>query len=296
MLEETVLGSRSGMGQPAGAEACGWHAMTAGPIQVPGCLSSLPSPPEHPSPKTMKHRAASALALALAAALLLGAAGPAAQAAPVNPSQPRLALLFNASVGTACAGRCSLRAVATACGTSSAAVAAAGETSADLLRGWNSLSLDWPAAPALTATVAVDCWDPACTAQPSRFVAWRGAECGGNASAAPPTLPARPLPGLASGSADRVFILGGSQPALVISYSAPQAQPTAATASPTAPNGTAERPPPTNTTAALSSPAASADRRQAEREQCGAVRRYSAVLKVALAAWTLGCAALGARL
>lgn len=244
----------------------------------------------------MKHSSAPALALALAAALLLGAAALAAQAAPVTPSQPRLALLFNASVSTACAGRCTLHAVAAPCGTSAAAAAAAGETSADLLRGWNSLSLDWPAAHALTATVAVDCWDPACSAQPSRFVAWRGAECGRSTSAPPPTLPVRPLPGLASGSTDRVFILGGSQPAMVISYSAPPARPTAATASPTATNGTAVRPLPTNATAALSSLAASAERRQVEHEQCGAARRYSAVLKLALAAWTLGCAALGARL
>lgn len=244
-----------------------------------------------------------AAALALAAGLLLAVAPlPAAQAAGPSPSQPQLALLFSANVSTACAGRCSMSAVAAACGSSAAAAAAAGETSAGLLRGWNSLSLDGPAAPALTATVTVDCWDPACAAQPRRFVAWRGAECsssGGGGRAAMPAPPARPLPGLANGSTDRVYTLGGSQPALIVSYLAPQMQPAAIAAAIAAPNSTASLLPPSepsDTTAVIGAPAATEDRRRAEQQECGVGGRHAALLKLALAAWTLGCAALGTRL
>ncbi len=239
-----------------------------------------------------------ARALAFAAGLLLAVAPlpAAAQAAAPSPSQPRLALLFSANVSTACAGRCSLRAVAAACGSSAAAAGAAGETSAALLRGWNSLSLDGPAAPALTATVTVDCWDPACTVQPRRFVPWRGAQCSsvGSSGAALPALPARPLPGLASGSADLMYTLGGNQAVLVVSYSASQQR--AAIAAVVAPNSTASLLPPSNATVALGAPAAAVDRKRAERQECGAGGRHAALLKLALAVWTLGCAVLSARL
>lgn len=286
--QNVCAGSREFM-EMAKKQAC-MNGKTAGTWIRPPPSLLVPSS-ARPSSMMPLRAAAPPLALAVLAALL-GASSclPAAQAAAPAPSQPTLALLFSANVTAACAGRCSLRPVAAACGSSTGAAAAAGETSGQLLSGWNSLSLDGGVAAALTATVTVSCSDPACAAQPRRFVAWRGAECGSDGSSGGlPALPARALPGLASGSSDRVYTLGGSQPALRVRYAPLQAR--AAVAAQPAPNSTVPSQLPTNASSAHAATPSSQ-----QQEHCGRGRRHAALLKLALAVWTLGCAALGARL
>lgn len=252
--------------------------------------------PFHPHSLTMRLPALG-LALALAAALLGAAASlPTPQPAGSAPAPPRLTLLFSANGSAACAGRCTLRAAAAACAPGAAAAAAEGETSGELLCGWNSLSIDGPAAPTLEAAVEVECWDPACTAQPRSFVAWRGAGCGSGAVAGPPALPALVLPGLANGTVDQVFTLGGGRPAVVISYSPPQPPlPAPAAAAAPASNITAAGLPPNNASAASGPGSLPPMQPSRQEQQCGGAR-HAALLKLALAVWTLGCAALGARL
>lgn len=252
------------------------------------------------------------------AALILLAALAAASPLPASPSAssatqqlqkpvavPRLALLFSAEVGAACAGRCSVTATAAFCAAATNSGNAAptrpppASADANLEGGWNSLLLPAQQASELEAEVTINCSDPACAAAPQRFVAWRGAACASASTHLPP-LAARPLAGLAAANATshRVYSLGTEGiPVVEVAYSPPppplmagapqqEAEQAAANAS------HAEQP----TAACLSQPGpAPAALAAAGDHRCGDTGGGLA-LKLALAAWTLGCAALGTRL
>lgn len=228
------------------------------------------------------------------------ATSPAQQA----PQAPRLALLFSADVGPACAGRCRLTAAAARCdggggaasggGTPSnstaPAIAPASTAAADLEAGWNSVVLAAAAAPALDARVAVDCSDPACVPTPARFLAWRGAAC--TASDGLAALAVQPLAGAGNSSSS----VGGHQAyslgrALAVAYvPPPPPQALAAELAPAAPSDA-------SSTAAPTQPGAAAGEEAAAGEQrCKDGARTRRALQLALAVWMLGCAALGARL
>lgn len=227
-----------------------------------------------------------------------GPPGLLALGAPAARQGSRLALLFSANVTAACAGRCTLRATAASCGARPAAASPAAAAGADLQVGWNSLVLpDAQAAEQLEAAVALECSDPSCQSAPAAFVAWRGAACRGGGGAA---LPARQLAGLPNATSDRVFVLGAGQPAVAVRYvpAAPR-QP-----EPSTPSSIAAPPPLLAATASGQHPpalvpdshAAAAAPAAALEEGQLCAGSSGLLLKLALAAWVLGCAALGAHL
>lgn len=272
-----------------------------------------------------------ALLLLLAAAVLPATAGAEQVAAGPLVLPSRLALLFNANVSSACAGRCSLQATAAACAGRLPAAAvtserqllaadAASAAQAELQRGWNSVVLSWQESARLQATVQVHCHDPACTPSPPSFVALRGAECGGGGEgegSAEAALLAEPLgspaPANGSSSADKgslsqhqVFMLNSRRPAVAVQFA--PLQPAAAL--PSAP---------------LTDAAAAVGERQGansehgnlaadegetapqgdeevlaevpvQRHACGGREWWCWVLRAALVAWTFGCGVLAAAL
>lgn len=255
-----------------------------------------------------------ALALLLLAAALmsqprLSQAEPDATSLPGRPQ--RLALLLSANVSAACTGRCTLRAAAAACDPV-AAVPPAVETraAAALEDGWNSIVLGRQTADALLVTAHVDCVDPACAADPPSFLAWRGGRCStGSGGSGSEALLATHLQGLPAAIADDVYVLNSQLPALAVTYS-PQPRPTLHTASagcgsdgeaaPTCPPHAALDAS-SNISGGLEAGKTHADtagdaglRERAAEHPCD--RRSGLALKAALAAWVLGCAALGVRL
>lgn len=244
-----------------------------------------------------------ALLGALVAPQLRAAAAGAPQAPSLAlqaPQAPRLALLFSAQVGAACAGRCRLTASTARCASgggaagsgdgssnSTAPSAPSSTAAAALEAGWNSVVLAAAAAPALEVSVAVSCADPACVPSPARFLAWRGSSCANSDGVA--ALAAQPLAGAGSSSGTqgghRALTLGR---ALAVAYLPPPAL--AAVHDP--------EPVPSNTsaTAADSQLGAAAKAAAVGDEQLCSSGRARRALQLALAAWMLGCAALGARL
>ena len=229
--------------------------------------------------------------LAVALQLQLGAAAVCHEQLRGAAAPPSLALLFSANISAACAGRCSLQVTAARCGGGGAA--AGGERSAVAsgeLEASNSLSLPLKQSGLLEADVEVVCTDPACVPTPASFVAWRGSACEGGVAALrlPAPLPAHPLPGLPGGQ-DRVYTLGSGKPAVIVAFSPLAAM---AAAAPTC--GGNHRTTSGSAVVAAAAAAAAGTHRAARQPECTGHSRL--LLKLALAAWTLACAALGTRL
>lgn len=281
---------------------------------------------------------AAVLAACLAAALLQATTTAAAAAqtpSPASPSSPpapqRLALLFSADVGSACAGRCRLRATAARCGDGGGGASGGTTTSggADgdswarnataagtqllplypaaasaLEAGWNSLTLpDAAQAEHLVATMEVDCAaDPACSPSPPSFVAWRGKGCGDAAADEdqPVVLEAQPF---ASGAATaatgaalqhRVFCLtgAGGRAAVAVSFAA-QAGCGSDVAGQTGAQGIAGEQAAASGEGSMREPASTAGD-EGPPPLCAAGRPLLLGARLALAAWGLGCAGLAA--
>ena len=232
--------------------------------------------------------------LACSAALESVEGGPAEQH---SLEQPRLGLLFSASVSAACSGRCTLSASASSCGDGGgdpADAACAAPTAAVPvdLQPWNSLLLLGAGSGehALQAEVHVECSDPACTPSPWRFVAWHGACSDGAApSNATATLHTAPLPGLPAGR-DRIFMLNSEQPAVHVTYNPASA---AVAANLPACDASSAVPPPAPGETATAADEAGGALQLAEL-QCNGHARL--LLKAALAAWALACAGVATRL
>lgn len=203
---------------------------------------------------------------------------------------PSLILLFSANISAACAGRCSLQFTATRCDADGGAAADGllierSAVGSGELEASNSLRLPWEQSDLLDADLEVVCIDAACLAAPPSFVAWRGSACEQSAAAdLPAPLPAQPLPGL-SGSPDRVYILGSGEPAVIVAFSPLAAM---AAAAPACNNHNQ------STVIGAATAAAAGTRAAGSQLECTGHSRL--LLKLALAAWVLACAALGIRL
>ena len=206
---------------------------------------------------------------------------------------PSLILLFNANISAACAGRCSLQFTATRCDADDGAAADGlllerSAVGSGELEASNSLRLPWEQSEQLDADLEVVCMDPACLAAPPSFVAWRGSACEqGEAAVLAAPLPMHRLPGL-PGSRDRAYILSLGQPAVIVAFSPLAAMAAAAPAcsDQSTTNG--------STVATATANTAAGGHAAASQPECTGHSRL--LLKLALAAWVLACAALGTRL
>jgi hypothetical protein len=234
------------------------------------------------------------LRVCLLVALLALPAPASAGTSPQNSdaSTPDLLLLFNANVSRACAGQCTLQASAANCAT---ALSGGGSNASEPahLEEWNNILLDWQQAHGSSVRVSFSCADPTCQPTPARFLAWHGAECddaGTAAGGALAPLRAELMMHNLFNDSYRLYMLNAEQPAVAISFQPlppPAACPT---------HGSAQHPP---TAASSSADSSHPPQESSQAVYAGAAENHCAsrvLLQLMLVAWTLGCAALAAKL
>lgn len=226
-----------------------------------------------------------------------------ALAAPANSFQPSAApdllLLFKANVSRQCTGQCVLQASTVSCLAALAALSRIdGNASAPAdLEEWNSVLVDWQGAQTSSLHISLSCADTACKPMPASFLAWLGAECARSETGADgeqELLPSELMAHNLLGDSYRLYMLNDELPAVNVSF-----QPSLP-ATPCPSEGQAQHPLATvnSSAAASTSPALSLPQFSEAVCATGTERHCSSlrVLRLALAAWTLGCATLAGRL